>query len=341
MLGGAADDAFARESLARREVLVTPAAPAFADTYAIRVERFSPGARPLLGLQGTALAIGLHAVLMGALGLLCVDAAMRRRAVAPPARAFALLALGLATLWGPYSTVLFSHVSSGTFLVAMALALERATDADARARALDLAAGLCGGWAVASDYMLLLVVVPWVALHAAPRRWPLVALGALPLVLATAAYHDAAFGSPLAIGYDFHASFDFARSRGSTFDGNPLVGAWTLLGLGHGAGVLALAPVVLVGAAALASGRERRWLAAILPWLVSLSLHRTPWGGATEDHRYLVPILPWMGVGLGIAWQRLHDRGGSRAHAGRIVLAALALGSAFAVWTHFFGWRNG
>ena len=343
-LGHALDGPLLTRSLATKAIVVTPAAPRYAETYGVRSQRLRVQSVPLLALQGTALLVALHTALMGALGLWGVDALLRRRAIGPPARLFAAVTLGVATLWGPYATVLFSHVTAGAMAIAGLAALESAVAASGRARVgWAVAAGLAGAWAGAADYLVALLVVGLFAAAALDwrrdvRLLPWVVAGATPIVVATALYHDAAFGSPLAIGYDHHANFAFARERTSTFDGNPLEGLWTLWGLGEDAGVLALAPVTLVGVAGLAATADRRWLLGVLPWVLVLALHHTPAGGASEDHRYLVPLLPVLAVGFGHAWSLAAAH--ARARMWAVGLTLLAIASAALSWLHFFEVRG-
>ena len=317
-----------------------PACPPYISTYA---KRF-PAAPPLAKRIATSVLIGLHAALMGLLALVLLERMLVALGLAREARRFAIAGLGLATLLGPYSTALYAHVPSATmvsgFLLGV-LALRRHADASTRAQAIALATGLAGAWAVACDYLLALAIVPTTLLALPWRRWPLVLLGTLPIALATLAYHDAAFGSPFAIGYDFHATFEFARSRGETFDGDMLEGLWILLGSGRGAGMLAQSPLALVGLVVLVvvalRDPQRRELGLLalgfVPWLLALACHETPWGGGTDDHRYLIPLLPLAGLGLALAWARA----GLLAKA---VLLLLALASAWRVWSHFTSWRE-
>lgn len=342
-IGDKLDRSLLERSVQTRDVVVTPAAPRYAETYAVRSDKLRVRGVPLLALQGTALLLALHTALMGALGLWGLDLLLRRREVEPPARLFAAVTLGLATLWGPYATVLFSHVTAGATAIAALAALESAIGASGRARVTwALVAGLAGAWAGAADYLVALLVAGVFAATIDWRRdakllgW--LTLGAAPVVIATALYHDAAFGSPLSIGYDHHANFGFARERTSTFDGNPLVGLWTLWGLGADAGVLALAPVTLVGVAGLAASADRRWLLGALPWVVVLAMHHTPAGGASEDHRYLVPLLPLLAVGFGHAWAA--GAAHARARLWATGLTALAIASAALSWLHFFEVRG-
>jgi hypothetical protein len=323
-------------------VVVRPASDRYIETYGERRLQVGGKTPNLVALQGTALAVTLHAALVGALGLWAVVALLRRRGVGPPGQLFAALALGTATLWGPYSTMLFSHVTAATAIVLLLLGLEHLRDADSpfRVAVSGGLTGLAGGWAIATDYALLLAVVPIVLASAPLRRLPAVALGGLPIVAATLAYHHAAFGSPLSIGYDHHANFEFARDRSSTFGGNPLQGAWTLFGFGHGAGLLAQSPIAFVGLVGLALTGHRRLLLALLPWALLLCFHRTPEGGAGEDHRYLVPALGPAAIGLGLLWKRFATAGDRRANAYAVAFIVLAATSAVLVWSHFFAWRG-
>lgn len=316
-------------------VVVRPATDRFIATYGKRRLETKARSPNLIFLQGTALFVGIHAGLMGALGLAGLLALLRRRGVDPAGQCVAVVSIGAATLWGPYATMLFSHVTAGAMLVWCLWGLEMLRDATTpRERWTGaLVAGLAGAWAVSADYALLVAVVPMVLLVGPWRQAWRVAVATLPLVLATAAYHNAAFGSPFSIGYDHHATFEFATSRAATFSGNPLAGAWTLWGAGDGAGALVIAPIMLVAGVGLA--RERRLALALLPWVVLLCFHRTPTGGAGEDHRYLVPITAVLGVGLGGLWTWAEER-----RAVRVAIVAVAGLSAVLAWTHFFGWRG-
>ncbi|HVI00328.1 MAG TPA: hypothetical protein VM869_16540 [Enhygromyxa sp.] len=327
-----------------REVEPLPGALPYIATYAARSAAGSSGPQ-LAKVIGSSIAISIHAVLIGLLGLVLIDRLLRRiPKLDVSARLFAIASLGLASAWGPYSTALFSHVSAATAVAGFLLGvvtLEREPSSTMRTAMLT---GLAGAWAIACDYLLLLAIVP-IGLVLIPwRRWGAVALGAAPIVLASLAYHAAAFGGPLAVGYDHQSNFAFARERGSTFSGNLLDGLWTLWGLGRGAGLLAQAPIVLVGLATLlgmgvrgdADSTTRRCARALLgfvPWMLVLALHRTPWGGGTEDHRYLIPILPFAAIGLALAWARA-------TLALRVAAVTLALVSAVLIWRHFLGWHE-
>ncbi len=337
-----------------------PACEPYILTYAKR----SPGAPPLAMRIGSAIAACLHALLLGVIGLALLARVLALLDATLSARAFALVCLGAATLWGPYATTLYSHGAATLAVVAwlyaaLSLGLARgttlasgaATQTATRASALALLAGLAGAWAIACDYLLLLAIVPASLLAIDRRHWAFVLLGTLPLVVATLAYHQAAFGSPFAVGYDFHGNFEFARERSTTFSSNPLEGLWILLGLGRDAGLLARSPISLMGLIGLIvllarrgppswalAEPERQLLARALlgfvPWMLALAMHETPWGGGSEDHRYLIPLLPFVGVGLALGWDR-------SSWLVRVAALALAAVSALLVWRGFLSSHAG
>ncbi len=346
-VGAQLDPGLLEASRDAKVVIVQPAASRYAETYVTRVQRMRVQAPILAALQGTTLMMALHCALMGTLGLIGVVVWLRRREVSPAGCTFAMVALGLGSLWGPYSTVLFSHVTAGTLVIWCVLGLEVGT-AEVEAgrptiavqRAALFGAGLAAGAAAATDYLVGVLVLGLALAYVPPRRWlrvaPWLLLGTLGVVAATLAYHDAAFGSPWSIGYDHHANFEFARTRGSTFSGSIAQGLWSQWGTGEGAGVLALAPVMLVGVVGCCIHRDHRWVAGAVPWIVLLAAHRTPTGGAAVDHRYLVPLMPVLALGLGLVWQRWVS---GRAH-GRWVGAGLlvvALVSGVLAWSHVLG----
>ncbi|MBV1858039.1 MAG: hypothetical protein KUG77_06475 [Nannocystaceae bacterium] len=321
-------------------VAVRPATDRYIATYGKR--RLEMGVRSpnLIELQGTALWVGLHAAAMGALGLAGLLMLLRRRELEPAGQFVVVLAVGVGTLWGPYSTMLFSHVTAGAMLVWCVWGLETLSlegTPPQRWRS-GLVAGACGAWAVSADYALVVAVVPLVLLVGPFRESWRVVLGATPVVIATALYHDAAFGSPLSIGYDHHATFAFATSRAATFSGDPLRGLWSLWGAGQGAGALVMAPILLVAAGGMVL--ERRIGLALVPWALLLCFHRTPTGGAGEDHRYLVPVVAVLGLGLGGLWRWSAGLPPSRTRLLRVSVVVLTAVSAVLVWSHFFAWRG-
>ncbi|MBC8073404.1 MAG: hypothetical protein IAG13_34105 [Deltaproteobacteria bacterium] len=335
-LGAQLDPVLTAKTLEVGELVLTPAADRYAETYVARARKLGR-APTLVQFQGTALLLRIHCALVGVLGLWLLAAWLRARELSRNARAFAVITVAVATLWGPYSTTLFSHVTAGTMWCAVMLACARSRG-DHPQRWLALA-GAAGAWAVATDYLLIVPIALQLALTIPRRQWGWLALGAAPLVLATAAYHTAAFGTPWSIGYDHQAHFEFARTRGDTFAGNPLSGAWTLFGLGHGAGVLAQSPVLALAIAGACMTRRWRELAPLVPWLLLLCLHRSPFGGETLDHRYLVPAIPVLAPGLAVIWERWVTHGPRLASLHAFGLLLVGAISAVLVWSNFVAWQ--
>lgn len=334
------------QAKAGRPVSPLPGPKPYLLTYA---KRAGPGSPALVKLIGTSIVIACHAALVGLLGCWLVHTLLRRLGFEHDARLFALVSLGLASAWGPYATVLFSHLSAATAVAGFLVGIVTLAEQEEHSGLwVGLLTGLAGAWAIACDYLLITLVVPAASMAVHPRRYLQVLLGTLPVVLATFAYHHAAFGSVLSIGYDHQTNFGFARERSSTFSTNPLRGLWILLGAGRGAGLLVQSPLILLGVAtlpsfarrALGEGDElrrawRRSMLACLPWLLLLAAHRTPWGGGSNDYRYLIPALPFAAVGLAQLWRSLRQRWA------RALLVLLASASSFLTWRHFLAGHEG
>lgn len=335
-IGAWLDPGFRDRALVNGEMFVTPSSERYSNTYVARAKKLGR-APALVQLQGTAFAIRIQAAVMGLCGLLCLNAWLVTLGYPTAARRVAVILLLTATLWGPYSTVLFSHVTSGALWCAMALLFARHAQLGDKAWVL---AGVVGGWAIASDYTLVVPVLIHAGLVVPRRAWWRFVAGAAPLGLATAVYHQAAFGAWWSIGYDHHATFEFARERGSTFSGDPLDGLWTLVGLGRGAGILAQSPVTALAIAGMVVARRWREGVPILVWVLLLAFHRTPEGGATEDHRYLVPCLPLLAVGFAEAWQRWCAPRHKLRGVVIGICVLIAISSATLVWAHFVSWRD-
>lgn len=322
-------------------VIVRPATQRYIETYGAR-RRKGPGESvDLIALQGTAYAIGIHTVSLGVVGLVLLWKWLAALGMDTQGRWIAVLALGGASLWGPYATALFGHETAGVAVLTAALSFARARSSSERGASLRSGlGGLALGWACITDYTLVLVAVPMIAVFVPPRRWGWVAMGlAVPFALA-AAYHDAAFGAWWRIGYDRQSNFAFARERAATFRGDPLKGWWTLWGWGAGAGVAAQAPLMLLGFAGSFVARWRRWALIWVPWLLLLAFHRTPGGGAGEDHRYLLASMPVWAAGVGALWGHRTRFSKTTAICLGMVVCALFLVSGALTWHHFWSWRG-
>jgi hypothetical protein len=74
--------------------------------------------------------------------------------------------------------------------------------------------------------------------------------------------------------------------------------------------------------------------------MILLVFHRTPWGGATGDYRYLVPALPLLSIGLAHAWQRHVVTDPARGRWIGLAFIVVASASAAMTWSGFWAWRG-
>jgi hypothetical protein len=266
-------------------------------------------------------ALGLVGVLLPALVLLALVARVTDR-VAPGTGTAAALTLGAGTLILPFSTLYFSHVLSAVLgFAAFALAW-RDRDGPSSPRRL-AAAGALAGLAISCEYPLAIVAVV-VGIFAVARRGGIVrracgygaglAAGVAPLL----AYQWWAFGSPFhtsyvgAVAWTGVSGHDVLGLNDAGIFGitAPRIGDGLALLFG-GRGLLTLAPVlVMAGAGVVAMHRDglraqARTIAALaLAYLLYDAGYWLPFGGGSPGPRFLIPILPFLAIGLGPAWRR-------------------------------------
>ena len=278
----------------------------------------------------TAWALGLLGVLAPAIGLLVLVARGAERIARGTGTAVAL-SLGAGTLMLPFSTLYFSHVLSAllSFAAFVLVWRERSRgvgDAALRPAVLALA-GLLAGLAVVCEYPLAITAVIVGVYALMPRRTGMVrralsygggvAAGVAPLL----AYHWWAFGSPLHMTYA-NAVEPTGRSGHDEIglnDGGffgitaPRPGAALEL-LFSGRGLLTLAPVLVMAIAGVIAlrrehgGRHRSEATMILVLSLAYFAYNAgywlPMGGGSPGPRFLFPLLPFLALGLAIAWRR-------------------------------------
>jgi len=255
---------------------------------------------------------GLSGVLVG-LGLFEL---LRRRMTSRTALVSATLVV-LGTPIFPYATSFYSHVPAAALLLWAIVCLDqrgvRPAGSLPSPRRLRWA-GACLALAPGCEYLTLFpaaLIGLWFLLHVR-RSERLVfvrelALGGLGPVVALAAYHAAAFGSPFRTGYSFMTKPEFIAGHASGVLGiHPptLAGSYGLL-LGVRRGLFYVSPLAVFGVMfGIQHARRRKdlafgaGLAALGALFVLNAGYYMWWGGAAAGPRHLVPGLAFLAVGV-------------------------------------------
>lgn len=238
------------------------------------------------------------------------------------ATAVALL-YALGTTAFPYSTVLYGHQLCAAMLV-IAFAVTALSPPRRLGGAPAMFVGFALGLAVTAEYPAAVpacLITLWALARHGLRATTWILLGALPWVVLLGAYHTAAFGSPLSTGYDHVYLEEFAdgmRERYGLGAPDPVVLVSLLFGQYRG--LFYLCPVLLLAAWGLAgllrraavettspggqrvAGLERTAFAlsaVIVAYYLLLNAGYYMWdGGASTGPRHVVPMLPFLALGL-------------------------------------------
>lgn len=264
----------------------------------------------------------------------------RAESLAEGSGAVVAVALGLGTILGALASILFDHVGAAAIaFAAFVLAM--------RDERRPVWAGALAGTAVLFDYssgIVLCVLGVAVAVRGL-RRAAWYAAGAVPPLLALAAYDQAAFGSPFHLSYRYVQNHFAAQQHSGLFGvGMPslqdlravLVGG---SGLHVGTGFLVTSPLLLASAAGavLLWRRGLRLEVAViacvsLAYLVYDAGYFLPYGGSSPGPRFAATALPFAVLPLAEALRR--------ARIPTLVLVALSVGVSTADLLAWM-WNNG
>jgi hypothetical protein len=220
---------------------------------------------------------------------------------------------GLGTLALPLAGTMFAHLVTAALGFGAFVAAWSGLRATSRQDLRFALGGLCAGLAVLTEYQAVFIsaiVLVYVALRT--RRGALFfAAGALPSVLALAAYNAAAFDSPFHLSYRYVAE-EFATEQAKGFFGigfpDPerlwrVLFAWD--GLLPRSPILVLAAVGLVLLWRKGLRAEAAVCAAVsLVFLLLNAGYYDVLGGGSPGPRFLVPGLPFLVVGLACSYGR-------------------------------------
>jgi hypothetical protein len=258
-------------------------------------------------------ALGLVGCVLPALAIAWLVHRAGERA-SPGTGLIAAVSVGLGTLLLPFATLFFSHV------LAAALAFGAFVLLWLRPH-LALVAGVLAGLSVTADYPLALAALA-VGVYALTRGLPSAAAyaaGAAVGIVPLLAYQWWAFGSPFQLAYEDAvlvggvSGHDVLGANASGFFGVSMPSFATAIELLFAPiGLLRLSPVLAAGVVGIVLLYRRGYraeavlvAAVALGYLVYNSGYYQPFGGFVPGPRFLVPMLPFLGVPLALAFQRL------------------------------------
>jgi len=253
---------------------------------------------------------------------------------------------GLCTPAFAFSGQFFSHQLCAFLLFGAFWLIDRMRESKARRGWLFLAGSMMG-WSVISEYPTALIaagiVVYFFTLKNLRRQagW-LIAGGILPGIL-LAVYNFSIFHTILPVGYHYSVNYQEQHSVGLISIGLPRLDALWGITFSSYRGLFFLSPILLFGIAGFwtwwRAGQHRKvwWVAfwAVLSFIIFNGSSVMWQGGFSVGPRYLLPMLPFLMLGMATFTKRWGERLGYK-----VLVGGLSLWSFFAVWAETIGGQS-
>jgi hypothetical protein len=257
-----------------------------------------------------------------------------------------VLIYGLATGAFPYAGAFYSHQLTA-FLLFGAFYIAYFIHARGISPRWSLVAGFMLSYSIISEYPTVLIaaaVFLYLCLALPQKRWIVwVIVAGIPPGLLLMAYNLAIFHTPLPVGYEYSALFAELHSQGLISLTYPHAEALWGITFGSFRGLFYVSPVLLIGIIGFwpwwRSGKFRaEWVVCV--WsVVSFFLFNgssVMWqGGFSIGPRYLIPMLPFLVIGIGAFARRWGDELWAR-----VLTIVLAAWSLVVVWAQTLGGQN-